>query len=263
MGERLAGHVAIVTGGGRGLGRAIAQGYIEAGASVVVTAAQEQSEIEAVVARSGHERALALLADVSDADACARVVTETVRRFGKVDILVNNAGRGMKYVSPRFMSEPTRFWEVDPAIWQMVIATNVNGPFNMARAVTPHMLAQNGGVILNISMNYETMKRRGFSPYGPSKAALESASAIWAQDLAETGIRLHVLLPGGATATGMIPPDVTETARASLLAPSVIVEPAIYLASRAAAHLTGRRIVATEWTPEAPEGKPITAGIGA
>lgn len=134
--------VAIITGGGRGIGRAIAEAYLQAGARVVVTAARERAEIEALVQRVGADQALALLADVTDPGACERVLAETIRRFARLDVLVNNAGRGMKYVSERFTTEPTRFWETDPAVWQLVIATNVNGPFFMARAVVPQMLRQ-------------------------------------------------------------------------------------------------------------------------
>jgi NAD(P)-dependent dehydrogenase (short-subunit alcohol dehydrogenase family) len=105
---------------------------------------------------------------------------------GTVHILVNNAGRGMRFVSERFFDTPTSFWQTDPAVWRMIIDTNVNGPFLMARAVVPHMLEQRWGRIVNISMNHETMRRPGFSPYGPSKAALESETIIWAQDLAGT-----------------------------------------------------------------------------
>jgi 3-oxoacyl-[acyl-carrier protein] reductase len=168
----------------------------------------------------------------------------------------------MKYVSSTFMSEPTRFWEVAPETWRMIIDTNVNGPFYMTRAVVPHMLARGVGSIINISMNYETMKRRGFSPYGPSKAALESASAIWAQDLADYGIRVNILLPGGATNTGMIPPNMPEEVRAHLLQPEIMAAPAVFLASDESRSLTGRRLVATEWSPTSPAGKFIAEGIG-
>jgi NAD(P)-dependent dehydrogenase (short-subunit alcohol dehydrogenase family) len=169
---------------------------------------------------------------------------------------------GMKYVRSTFMTPPTHFWEVAPETWHMIIETNVNGPFYMTRAVVPHMLQRGRGSIINISMNYETMKRRGFSPYGPSKAALESASAIWAQDLADTGIRVNILLPGGATNTGMIPSGVPDEARARLLQPAIMADPAIFLASDASRALTGRRLVAAEWSPEQPDGRPITDGIG-
>ncbi|MEJ7932491.1 SDR family oxidoreductase [Ramlibacter sp. AN1015] len=140
----------------------------------------------------------------------------------------------MKYVSERFLSEPTRFWDVDPQTWQVVIETNVNGPFLMARAALPHLLRAGWGRIINISMNHETMRRRGFSPYGPSKAALESATAIWAQDLAGSGITVNALLPGGATATGMIPAGLAEMVKSQLLAPEVIVPPLLWLVSPAA-----------------------------
>jgi NAD(P)-dependent dehydrogenase (short-subunit alcohol dehydrogenase family) len=102
----------------------------------------------------------------------------------------------------------------------MIVDTNVNGPFLMAREVAPHMLKQGWGRIINISMNHETMRRAGFSPYGPSKAALESETIIWAQDLAGTGVTVNSLLPGGAADTGMVP---NEISRARLLDPNVIV----------------------------------------
>jgi NAD(P)-dependent dehydrogenase (short-subunit alcohol dehydrogenase family) len=259
---KLSGKVAIVTGSGRGIGNAIAEAYLKEDARVTVTAAQQRDEIKTLVEANGSERVLALLADVTVPGDCERIVTETLGRFEKVDVLVNNAGRGMKYVSSSFLTEPTRFWETDPKTWRMVVDTNVNGPFFMARVVVPRMLEQGGGSIINVSMNYETMKRRGFSPYGPSKAALESESIIWAQDLEDTGIRLNVVLPGGATETGMIPPGVPGDVRSRLLRPEIIGPPAVYLASDDSRHLNGRRLVATEWSPENPDGRPAADGLG-
>ena len=259
---KLDGKVAVVTGGGRGIGRAIAEAYLQDGAQITLTAAREKAEVEDVVREAGPERALALVADVTDPEDCERVVAETVERFGQVNVLVNNAGRGMKYVSSDFLTEPPRFWETDPETWKMVIETNVNGPFFMARAVVPRMLEQGAGSIINVSMNYETMKRRGFSPYGPSKAALESESMIWAQDLEGTGIRLNIILPGGATDTGMIPPGVPDDVRSRLLRPEIIGPPAVYLVSDASRHVNGRRLIATDWSPENPDGLPISEGLG-
>ena len=114
--SQIPGRVAIVTGGGRGLGRAMVLGLAQAGIHVVATAARERTEIEAVeeeVRQScGESRVLPLVADVTQEDDCAEVVDAAVKRFGRLDILVNNAGRGMKYVSNEFLTEPTRFWEV-------------------------------------------------------------------------------------------------------------------------------------------------------
>lgn len=265
MGE-LDGLVAIVTGAGRGIGRAIALEFAAQGARVVLTAARERGEIEDVArvaeANGAHERVLPLLADVTDAASCERVANQAVERFGQIDVLVNNAGRGMKFVSPNFVTSPPRFWEVDPEVWQLVIATNLTGPFLMARAVLPQMLQRQSGSIINISINYETMKRRGFSPYGPSKAGLEAASAIWAQDLEGTGIRLNELLPGGVTATGMVPQQLPDEMRQRLLDPAIVAAPAVYLASPRSRSVSGQRLVATEWTPEHPNGQPIHVGIG-
>lgn len=259
---KLDGKVAIVTGGGRGIGRAIVEAYLREGARVTATAARERGEIESLAEEIGGEEILRITADVTDPEDCERVVSETAARFGTVNVLVNNAGRGMKYVSESFLSEPTRFWETDPETWKMVMDTNVNGPFLMARAVVPRMLAGGSGSIVNISMNYETMKRRGFSPYGPSKAALESESIIWARDLDGTGVRVNVLLPGGATETGMIPAGLPDGARQGLLRPEVVAEPAVYLASDGSRHLTGGRIVATEWSPDDADGRPASEGLG-
>jgi NAD(P)-dependent dehydrogenase (short-subunit alcohol dehydrogenase family) len=259
---KLSGKVAIVTGGGRGIGKAIAEAYLKEDARVTVTAAQQREEIEALVEANGPEKALALLADVTVPEDCERIVSETLARFEKVDVLVNNAGRGMKYVSSNFLIEPTRFWETDPEVWKMIIDTNVNGPFLMTRAIVPRMLEVGSGSIVNVSMNYETMKRRGFSPYGPSKAALESESIIWVQDLEGTGIRLNVLLPGGATQTGMIPSGFPEGMRSRLLRPEIIAGAAVYLASEDSGHLTGHRLVATAWSPANPDGRPISEGLG-
>src|SRR5258708_3350850 len=161
MGE-LSGKTAIVTGGGRGLGRAMALGLLRAGANVVITAARNPKEIGTVAseamkidkAKSFHE----MVADVTSEKDCERVVSETIREFGSVDILVNNAGRGMRFVSEKFFDTATKFWQTDPAVWRMIIDTNVNGPYLMAREVTPHMLKQGWGRIINISMNHETMR---------------------------------------------------------------------------------------------------------
>jgi NAD(P)-dependent dehydrogenase (short-subunit alcohol dehydrogenase family) len=255
---RLTGRVAIVTGGGRGLGRAMTLALARAGAKVIATAARSRAELDDLVAGT-EERVIAVQADVTRPEECERVVQTALSRYGRLDILVNNAGRGMKYVSERFLDEPTRFWTTDPAVWRMVIDTNVNGPFLMARAAVPAMLASGWGRIINISMNHETMRRAGFSPYGPSKAALESETVIWAQDLSGTGITVNALLPGGATNTGMIPDGVDAALKAQMLDPDVMIPPLLWLASSAADGVTGMRFNASLWAPEADEASAAAA----
>jgi NAD(P)-dependent dehydrogenase (short-subunit alcohol dehydrogenase family) len=253
--------VAVVTGGGRGLGAAMALGLARAGYRVVITAARERAEIEAIADNAGIDRVLPLVADVTRAEDCERVVEAALGRFGRLDILVNNAGRGMKYINDTFMTEPTRFWEADPQAWRLIIDTNVNGPFLMARAAVRPMLQARWGRIINVSMNHDTMRRAGFSPYGPSKAALESETIIWAQDLARSGVTVNALLPGGAALTGMIPPGVPDTVRTSLLDPSVMVPPLLWLASTASDGVTGKRLVANRWPKDAADVTAAQAAI--
>ena len=263
--KQLAGRVAIVTGGGRGLGRAMALGLAQAGVQVIATAAREEAEVAAVAAEAkrlcGESRVHPLVADVTREDDCVRAVEEALVRSGRLDILVNNAGRGMKYVSQSFLSQPTRFWEVSPDTWRMVIDANVNGPFLMARCAAPVMVKAGWGRIVNISMNQETMRRQGFSPYGPSKAALESETIIWAQDLAGTGVTVNSLLPGGATLTGMIPDGVPDSVRATLLDPAVMVPPLLWLLSAEADGVTGKRVVAARWLASQDSRASLDAAI--
>ena len=82
-----------------------------------------------------------MLTDVTSASDCKRIVDAAVTRFGRLDILVNNAGRGMKYVSDSFLTEPIRFWEISPETWRLIVDTNVNGPFLMARCAAPLIFA--------------------------------------------------------------------------------------------------------------------------
>jgi NAD(P)-dependent dehydrogenase (short-subunit alcohol dehydrogenase family) len=254
-----AGRVAIVTGAGRGLGRAMTRGLVRAGIRVVVTAARERAEIEAITAEVGESMVLPVLADVTREVDAERVVAAALERFGRVDILVNNAGRGMKYVRETFMTEPTRFWEVDPDTWRMVIDTNVNGPFLMAHAVAPHLIRAGWGRIINVSVSHSTMRRPGFSPYGPSKAALESETLIWAQDLRGTGVTVNTLLPGGATLTGMIPDTFPANARGTLLDPEIMVPPLLWLVSEDTNAMTGCRVTANQWD----DGNPLAAAENA
>jgi NAD(P)-dependent dehydrogenase (short-subunit alcohol dehydrogenase family) len=234
-------------------------GLAQAGIRVVAKSARERAEIDAVAAEAGTDMVLAVLADVTRETDVQRVVATALERFGHLDILVNNAGRGMKHVSESFMTEPTRFWEVEPETWRMVIDTNVNGPFLMAHAVAPHLIRAGWGRIINVSVSHSTMRRPGFSPYGPSKAALESETIIWAQDLRGTGVTVNTLLPGGATLTGMIPDTFPANARGTLLNPGIMVPPLLWLVSEDTNAITGCRVTANRWD----DGNPLAAAESA
>ncbi|TRL41180.1 SDR family NAD(P)-dependent oxidoreductase [Rhizobium straminoryzae] len=248
--------VVIVTGGSRGLGREMVLELVSAGAHLAVIGSQAGPALDDTVAeanRSGPGRAMALVADVSDNDQCEAAVASTLAAFGRVDVLVNNAGLGMRRISERFNTTPTRFWETDPAAWRDIIDTNVNGPFQMARAVVPHMLAQGFGKIINISTSDQTMVRRGYAPYGPSKAALEAASRVWAQDLAGTGIDVNVYLPGGAADTDLLPPSPDKKGADGNLLPATIMRRAIrWLAADESNGITGARFIARLWDETLP-----------
>jgi gluconate 5-dehydrogenase len=117
----------------------------------------------------------------------------------------------------------------------------------MARAVVPLMLEGGGGRVVNISMNRQTMVRRGFVPYGPSGAAVEALSRVMAADLADTSVTVNLLLPGGATNTGMVPEGTPDVVHERLLDPAIMGPPIVWLASDAADGVHDERIAATEF----------------
>jgi NAD(P)-dependent dehydrogenase (short-subunit alcohol dehydrogenase family) len=194
--------------------------------------------------------------DGSVMDSPVAVFVDGAReRFGGIDMLVNNAGIGIRTVNPRFPAYPQPFWEVSPTGFRDVFDTKVTGPFLVARAVAPLMLEAGSGRIVNISMNEGTMTRRGFVPYGPSGAAVEALSRIMAADLSGTPITVNMLLPGGATATGMVPDEVPAEFRARLLDPAIMGPPIVWLASEDSKRVHNERIVATEfedWLAQRP-----------
>lgn len=258
--ETIRGKVVVITGGGRGLGRAMALGLAGAGAKVVITGAREGGELtqtEADCRAVGDEDGvLALKADITVDGDCRRVFDETLSRFGAVHALINNAGRGMGHVSKTFTNSKTGFWQVEPGTWRMLMDTNVNGAFNMARLAAPLMVEQGWGRIVNVSTSLITMQRKGFSPYGPSKWAIEGESVIWAQDLDGTGVTVNVLLPGGATDTAMIPGTVGDKSRTgadgNLFEAEIMAPPALYLVSDESDGHTGDRYVAKLWDASLP-----------
>ncbi|MEM9552109.1 MAG: SDR family oxidoreductase [Pseudomonadota bacterium] len=248
--------VAVVTGGSKGIGRCLAQALLEVGHDVMITASRDVAALDAT-ARDlgdtfGHDRVVAMRADAADVHDAKRVVAETVERFGRLDILVNNAGRGPREISEQFHTNPPKFWEADPDRWAAIVRTNLVGPFAMARAVVPGMLASGWGRIIGVSTSRATMIRQGFAPYGPTKAALDTMTRIMAQDLEGTGVTANVILPGGATDTGFIPEEGRHGHYLNLLAPDVMNAALVWLVSEAANAVNGARFVGNRWDPEDP-----------
>jgi NAD(P)-dependent dehydrogenase (short-subunit alcohol dehydrogenase family) len=221
----------------------MASALAASGATVALTG---RSGERARAVAAGLPGALGIELDVRDESSVHEAVDEAWSRLGGIDMLVNNAGIGMRTVNPDFMTRPQGFWEVPPDGFRAVIETNLTGYFLVARAVTPRMLAAGAGRIVNISVNSSTMQRSGFVPYGPSRAGSEALSRIMAADLRDTGITVNLLLPGGATATGMVSLEAVPEGLV-LLEPSVMGPPIVWLASDAAVGVHDEYIVAAEF----------------
>jgi NAD(P)-dependent dehydrogenase (short-subunit alcohol dehydrogenase family) len=235
----------LITGGTSGLGAAMATSLRDAGASVAITG-RDAARAEAVARELGNG-AVGVGMDVRDEDDVARGVDRVFDEFGGLDVLVNNAGVGMRTVNPRFLTDPQPFWAVSPDGFRDLVATNLTGYFLVARAVVPRLLSAGSGRVVNVSMNHSTMNRKGFVPYGPARSGAEALARIMAADLEGSGVTSNILLPGGATATGMIPDDFPPEQRAQLLDPAVMGPPIRWLASPQAAGVHNERIVASEF----------------
>jgi NAD(P)-dependent dehydrogenase (short-subunit alcohol dehydrogenase family) len=234
----------LVTGGTTGLGRAMAAALAAFGARVVLTS-RDRARAEAAAAEIG---AIGIELDVRDESSVSAGVEATYEQLGGLDVLVSNAGIGMRTVNPRFITDPRPFWEVSPEGFRDVVETKLTGSFLVARAIAPRMLEAGGGRIVVISMNEQTMTRRGFAPYGPSGAGVEALARVMAADLDGTTVTVNILLPGGATATGMVPDEVPADMRAQMLDPEIMGPPIVWLCSEQAAGVHDQRIIATEFT---------------
>src|SRR4051794_2365278 len=223
----------------------MASALLDVGATVAVTG-RDGARARAAAADLG-PGAVGVGMDVRDETDVARGVDEAIQALGGLDVLVNNAGIGMRTVNPRFLTDPQPFWAVPPAGFRDLVDTNLTGYFLVARAVVPRFLAAGAGRVVNVSMNHSTMNRAGFVPYGPARAGAEALARIMAADLAGTGVTANILLPGGATATGMIPDDFPPAQRAHLLDPAVMGPPIRWLCSPQAAGVHDERIVASEF----------------
>jgi len=250
--QQLAGKVAIITGGGHGIGRQIALAYAGAGASLMLTgrAVEALEHTRAELERAGVS-CLAMEASVASEADCAKMAERTIAAFGRIDILVNNAGIG---------GPTARVTETKLAEWQETIDINLTGTWLATRAVLPQMEKQGSGIILNIG---SVAARRGFplrSAYAASKWAMVGLTQTLAHEWASAGVRVNCICPGAvegpriervftarAAATGRPYEEVkaevaSSAAMKRLVTEDEIARAALFLVSDDASAITGQTI---------------------
>jgi len=237
----LTGRVAVVTGGTRGIGLAIAQGFVAAGAKVVVASRKADAcrDVAAALTSGGGE-AIGVATHLGDLDAGKALVAATVERFGRLDILVNNAATAL--------TEPVGAFT--PEAWEKVYDVNLRGPVFLAQEALPHLDASPCASIVNVISAGAFLFSVPTAMYSGAKAALMSLTRSMAAGLAPRGIRVNALAPGTVD-TDMVrnntPEAVERMAQSSLMkrmaSPDEMVGPALFLASDASSFMTGQVLI--------------------
>ena len=251
--------VAVVTGASRGIGCVLALGLLAAGSHVLAVGRDVNALDDLRRAASGaRKRLVCLTADVATETGRADIEASVMAEFGYLTCLVNNAAIGMGSVRRDYHDRPVTHAEIDDEILDRFLNTNARAPIVLAIRLLP-LFRLGWGRIIIIGTSFNSMHRLGFIPYGMSKAALESASAIMAAELKDSGITLNVINPGGPVNTPMVARSDPQQ-QDLLIAPGIMVKPACWLASRASDGVTGRRITATQWNEAAPEAAMTAIG---
>ena len=221
----LEGKVALVTGGGSGVGAAIARQFVQAGAQVVVVGRRAQPLQTTCDAITGGTPVRAAVADVADRAQVAALVEQIVSEFGRLDILINNAGVNIP---------ERRLEQLSAENWDYLMTVNATGAFNMIQAALPHMRAQRDGLIINISsisgMRASTLAG---AAYSASKHALNALSKVVGQEEEQHGIRSTIISPGDIN-TPLLdkrPVPVSAEQRAKILQPDDIAAAVLFVAT--------------------------------
>jgi 3-oxoacyl-[acyl-carrier protein] reductase len=217
----LQGKTAVITGGGRGIGRALAEAFAAEGCKVAVTARTEQEIAAAAAAiEAAGGRALAVPCDVSDKASVAAMAAEVQERLGPPEILINNAG----YAS----FQP--FMELELEEWQRTLDVNLTGIFLCSRAFLPDMIQRESGCIINMSSVSGLRPIPKQSVYCASKHGVNGLTTTMAMELREHGIRVHAICPGG-TKTRLVEENMPERDKTGWMEPEDIAHTALYLAT--------------------------------
>jgi NAD(P)-dependent dehydrogenase (short-subunit alcohol dehydrogenase family) len=237
----LTGRVAIVTGGTRGIGRSIAEGFVAAGARVAVASRKADScaEAEAAMNAAGGE-AIGVPTHMGDLDAIRALVDTTVDRFGRLDIVVNNAATALREDIGSFT----------PEAYTKAMDVNLRGPVFLVEASIPHLVQSDHASIVNVISAGAFLFSAFTATYAAAKAGLMSFTRAWAADLAPKGIRVNALAPG-AIDTDMMRANTPEAqermAQASHLSrcahPDEMIGPSLFLASDASSFMTGQVLI--------------------
>lgn len=224
--------VALVTGGGRGIGREIAIVFAGEGAKIAISArsSDQLDEVVKEITDIGGD-AIALPADVANEEDVHEIVEETMRKFGRIDILVNNAG----------ILHPGPIVSVDSEEWRRVIEVNLLGTFYCSKAVTPILISRGWGRIINISSRSGKIGHPFMTAYCASKHGVVGFTKALAEELTPFNITVNAICPG-LVDTDMATETVREQVGDKLIKPSQIAELALYLAGDAASAITGEAI---------------------